>query len=167
MYRLLGIVLLLWVTQQRNTVDNVPRHSTPQNLPCSDQPRSMNELVEAYDKGRIPSPLEMNGSWVASGFVGDSETPSFNCNGVTRGPKFEWVMHANQYSVSMEIIGVGVQKRTLKPDNDGSLAIPVAFGGDSTPVYKCRLTLRKTLACVFHGPGGTTGVEFKKIPVQQ
>src|SRR5205809_4720379 len=139
MYRLLGIVLLLWVSQRRNTLDNVPRNSTPQNLPCSDQPRSMKELMEAFDRGQIPSALEMTGSWVAIGYVGDGETPSFNCNGVTRGPKFEWVIRANQYSVSMEIIGTTAQKPTLKPDNSGSLALPVAFGGDSVPVYKCRL----------------------------
>lgn len=123
--------------------------------------------MAAFDKGRIPPPLEMTGSWVAIGFLGDGETPSFNCNGVMRGPKFEWVIRANQYSVSMDIIGTTEQKTTLKPDNSRSLAIPVAFGGDTAPVYKCRLTQRKALACVFHGPGGTTGVEFKKIPLKE
>ena len=50
----------------------------------------------------------MTGSWVAIGFLGNA--PSFNCNGVKRGPKFEWVIRANQYSVEMDIIGTTINK---------------------------------------------------------
>ena len=158
--------LMLW-SPRAQVVDDIPKNAVPQTSPCADQPRSMKELMAAFDKGRIPSPLEMTGSWVAIGYVGDGETPSFNCNAVMRGPKFEWVIRANQYSVLMEIIGTTAQKTTLKPDTGGSLAMRVEFGGDTTPVYKCRLTQRKTLACIFRGPGGTTGVQFKKIPLKQ
>src|SRR5215475_12910619 len=140
MCRLFCLAFLLWFPQQRATVDDL-QHSIPQNLPCADQPRSMKELTESFDKGRIPSALEISGSWVAIGFLGD--TTSFNCSGVTRGPKFEWVLHATQYSVDMDIIGTHHQETTLKPDNRGSLALPVDFEGDSVPVYKCRLTQRR------------------------
>ena len=60
-------------------MDDIPKNAVPQTSPCADQPRSMKELMAAFDKGRIPSPLEMTGSWVAIGYVGDGETPSFNC----------------------------------------------------------------------------------------
>jgi len=125
----------------------------------------MKELTESFDKGRIPSALEITGSWVAIGLFGDFT--SFNCSGVTRGPKFEWVLRVNQYSVDMDILGTHPQKTTLKSDNGGSLALPVDFEGDSMPIYKCRLTQRRTLACIFHGPGGTAGVEFKKVLLKQ
>ena len=141
-----------------------PKTSIPQNLPCADQPTSIKDLTASFDKGRMPSPLELSGSWVAIGFLDNA--PSFNCNGVRRGPKFEWVIRANQYSVSMDIIGTTHQQRTLKADNDGSLALPVDFGGDGIPPYRCRLTDRKTLACILRARGGTTSVELKKMPVK-
>ena len=166
MHRLLCFALLLSFPQQRDALDDVPMHSVPQNLPCADQPKTIRQLTESFGKSRIPSPGEISGSWVAIGFLG--ETPSFNCNGVTRGSRFEWVMFVNQYSVEIDMIGMNHhQKTTLKPDNRGSLAVPVEFGGDTVPVYKCRLTQRNTLACMFRGPGGTSGVEFKKIPVKR
>ena len=158
--------LMLWLPPVQ-TVNDIPKNAVPQNLPCSDQPRSMKELMAAFDKGRIPPPLEMTGSWVAIGFLGDGETPSFNCNGVMRGPKFEWVIHANQYSIEMDIIGTTHQQRTLKADNGGSLVLQVDFGGDGIPPYKCRITDRKTLACILRARGGTVGVEFKKMPLNR
>ena len=39
------------------------------------------------------------------------------------------------------------------------------FGGDASPVYRCRLTVRKTLACLIDVYG--QGVEYKKLPVLQ
>ena len=76
---------MLWLPRAQ-IVDDIPKNTVPQTSPCADQPRSMKELMAAFDKGRIPSPLEMTGSWVAIGYVGDGETPSFNCDGVMRGP---------------------------------------------------------------------------------
>src|SRR5262245_12990225 len=103
----------------------LPKNPVLQNRPCADQPRSIKQLMDAFDKGRIPLPRELTGSWVAIGLLGD--TPSLNCDGVKRGQKFEWVILANQYSVEMDIIGTYHQKATLKQDNGGSLALPVDF----------------------------------------
>src|SRR5207247_10015703 len=122
--------LMLW-SPRAQVVDDIPKNAVPQTSPCADQPRSMKELMAAFDKGRIPSPLEMTGSWVAIGYVGDAETPRFNCNAVMRGPKFEWVISANEYSVSTVIIGTTAQKTTLKRDTGGRMPLREQFVGAS------------------------------------
>lgn len=139
----------------------MPMHPTPQNAPCADQPKSFGELIDAFNAGQSPSPSQVNGVWVAIGFVDDSSS-SLNCSGVTRAQTFEWVMIANQYSVEIDMLGVYDQMSTLTPDNQDSLALPVDYQGDSAADYKCRLTNRGTLACL----DGPTGVEFKKMPVK-
>ena len=68
--------------------------------------------------------------------------------------------------VEMDIIGTYHQKALLKPDDHGSLSLPVDFEGDSIPVYRCRLTQRGTLACIFQGHGPGIGVEFKKMQLK-
>src|ERR1051326_5285756 len=108
MYHLLYVAFLLSFPQQRDALNDLSRHSIPQNLPCADQPTSIKDLTEAFDNGWIPSEAEMTGSWVAIGFFGNA--PRFNCHGVKRGPKFEWVIRANQYSVEMDIIGTTINK---------------------------------------------------------
>ena len=47
----------------------LPRYSTPQDVPCPDQPRSVRELVDAFDRGQMPEPSQVTGTWVAIGFV--------------------------------------------------------------------------------------------------
>ena len=48
--------------QQRD--DDIPISSVPQNLPCPDQSKSLKEVTDAFDSGRVPSPSEMTGTWV-------------------------------------------------------------------------------------------------------
>jgi hypothetical protein len=75
-------------------------------------------------------------------------------------------MIANQYSIEIDMIGSHVQLRTLTPDDHASVALAVDFEGDSLPVYRCRLTNRGTLACLFGEPDWIRGVEFRKMPVK-
>jgi hypothetical protein len=74
--------------------DSVPHDSVPQNSPCIGQPKSHKELTASFEKGRFPSAADMRGTWVAIGFVYNrrSDSPSLNCEGITRGPKFEFVI---------------------------------------------------------------------------
>jgi hypothetical protein len=145
----------------------VPRNSTPQNLPCANQPRTLTELTASFDKGRQPLATEVNGSWVAIGFVGGSiDIPSLNCTGVKRGDKFEFVIVANRYSLELDAIGMTYSQTVImEPDHKGSAQFPVDFAGDNVPIYRCRLTPRKTLACLvdmYH-----QGVEFKRMLVRE
>ena len=149
--------------------DEVPRNSIPQNTPCADQPKSLKELTTSFDKGRIPLATEVSGSWVAIGFVGNglsANNPSLNCSGVKRGTKFEFVLIADSYSVELDAIGMtNPQTVKMEPDHRGSVQFPVDFAGDSLPVYRCRLTQRRTLACLV--AAYAQGVEFKKLPVEE
>jgi hypothetical protein len=166
MYPFLFTLLLL--VPQGHTVDDIPKNAIPQTSPCADQPQNVEALEASFKKGRLPKPDEMTGSWVAIGFVGD--LLSLNCDGVKRASRFEWVIVADGYAVGMDIIGTSHQKTTLKPIDGGSLALRVDFGGDYPPTYRCRLTERMTLACIFPGRGRSAtpvGVEFKKMSTKQ
>jgi hypothetical protein len=145
--------------------DEMPRQSIPQYSPCADEPKSLKDLAGSFNKGRVPSADNVTGTWVAIGFVG--HYVSLNCTGVKRGNKFEWVMIANGYSVEIDMIGTHSQRTTFKPGGKGSLVIAVDFEGDDTPVYRCRITPRKTIACLVGTPPSEDGVEFKKMPVAE
>ena len=142
----------------------IPRNSIPQEAPYADQPISLNELVEVFNSGRVPSPAEVSGAWVAIGFLG--EFSSVNCGGVMRDQTLEWVLVADRYSIEIDMIGAFLQMTSLTPDDRGSMVLPVDFQGDSVPVYRCRLTSRETLACLFGEPTLTRGVEFRKMRVR-
>ena len=142
--------------------EEMPRNGIPQYSPCSDQPTSIRELMSSFAKGRVPSAAELTGTWVAIGWVGSYV--SLNCAGVKRGKKFEWVMLANGYSIEIDMIGSYSQKATSRVDRKGNLTLPVDFEGDELPVYRCRLTRRKTLACLVGTLPSIDGVEFKKMP---
>jgi hypothetical protein len=147
--------------------DEVSGNLAPQNLPCADQPKSLKELKNIFNAARFPSPSEVNGNWAAIGFVYGHpyQKNSLNCAGVKRGSKFEWVILANGYSIEVDAIGTYNQTTILKPDNKGSVTFSMDFEGDSTPVYRCRITDRGTLACL--GSAYGDGVEFKKMVVKQ
>jgi hypothetical protein len=151
--------------QPRNpapTQEPLPMHSIPQSIPCSDQPKTLAALKAAFNTGRIPSRAESTGEWVAISFFGD-DNADLNCTGLVRGSKFEEVMIAHQYALEMYVIGTTDQRPTFEPDHAGSLTFPFSFGGDASPFYRCRLTSRKTLACLIDVY--REGVEFKKIRV--
>jgi len=140
----------------------IPRDSVAQNLPCFDQPTSFREFSESFAAGRLPSPSEVTGSWALIGlWVHKDSRPSLNCEGITRGPKFEWTLVANGYSVGFDAIGTTHQAMTLKVDGNRSVTFSVSFGGDYTPSFRCRLTGRNTLACL--GSPYYDAVEFKKF----
>jgi hypothetical protein len=168
----IGWILLLaaFSAQQLSPVagqssDEIPRDSVPQHSPCTDQPKSLKDLAQSFNKGRVPPAHDVTGTWVAIGFLG--HYVSLSCAGVKRGKKFEWVMLTNGYSVEIDMIGSYSQTTTFKPDGKGNLALAVDFEGDDIPVYRCRLTQRKTIACLVGTPPFEDGVEFKKVPVEE
>ncbi len=144
------------------TSDELPTNSVPQNSPCADQPKSLTELTDAFNRGSVPSASETTGSWVAIGIFGDYNN-DLDCAGLKRGNKFEEAMLATGHSVEMHVIGSTDQTRTLEPDHAGSVFFPADFGGDARPVYRCRVTTRKTLACLIDVY--RQGVEFKKMSI--
>jgi hypothetical protein len=144
-------------------VDGLPRHPVPQHSPCNKQPKTLNELEKSFDSGHLPTESKITGSLVAIGDFLDST--SLNCRGLKRSTKFEWVMLAKQYSVEIDMIGSYSQTTIFKPNGRKSLLLEVDFLGDSLPVYRCRLTTRKTLACLL-GNSPIAGVEFKKMAVE-
>jgi TonB family protein len=148
-------------TDQR-TSDELTTNSVPQRSPCADQPRSLAELTDAFNRGSVPSASEATGSWVSIGFFGQNNN-DLNCTGLMRGKKFEEVLLATGYSVEIHAIGATDQTRTLEPDQAGSVTFPVDLGGDAGPVYRCRVTTRNTLACLIDVY--RQGVEFKKMSV--
>lgn len=145
--------------------DEMPRFSVPQYSPCADQSKSLKDLADSFKKGRVPSADDVTGKWAVIGFVGHGV--SLNCTGVKRAKKFEWVMIANGYSVEIDMIGVSPHTAAFKPDGKRSLALAVDFDGDDNADYRCRLTRRKTLACLIGTPPSEDGVEFKRVPVEE
>jgi hypothetical protein len=148
----------------QRTSDALPKNKIPQNSPCADQPKSLLQLRRAFDRGRFPTPSETTGSWVAIGFFGDDVT-DLNCGGLRRVSMFEEVMLVTGYSVETHVIGTVDQTPTMAPDHAGNLVLPFDFGGDARPVYRCRLTTQKTLACLIDVY--RQGVEFKKMSVNE
>jgi hypothetical protein len=141
----------------------VPRDSIPQYYPCPDQPKSFKELSDSFAVGRLPSASEVAGSWVLIGiWVHKDSRPDLNCNGITRGQKFEWVLVANGYAVAVDAIGTNHQTTTFKPDG-GTLTFSIEFEGDFVPTFRCRMTQRNTLACL--GSPYYEGLEFKRMSV--
>jgi hypothetical protein len=151
----------------QNDSDEIPRNSILQNSPCGDQPKSLKEVTSAFNRGRLPLAGEVTGSWVEIGFFGqDARVRSLNCVGITRGRVFEFVIVASQYSLTLHSVGMDVpQKVMMEPDQKGSVRFPVDFGGDASPVYRCRVSRPNTLTCLNAVYG--EGIEFKKMSVRE
>lgn len=110
----------------------------------------------------------MTGTWVAIGMFGDARSHGkeyilLNCSGITRDEIFEQVMIAEGYSVEPHFVGSDTDKRLMKRDPTRSLSFPVDFGGDANPVFRCRLTWRRTLLCLTDVY--LEGNEFKQMVV--
>jgi hypothetical protein len=136
----------------------------PQNLPCANQSKSLKELTKSFNMGRLSSTSDVTGTWVAISLFSDGHS-SLNCAGVKRGITFEEVIVAKGYSIELHIIGAVQETVTAKPDRNASLVFPVDEGGDASPVYRCRLTERQTLACL--NDVYREGNEFKKMTVRK
>ena len=149
-------------SSQQQGSEELPKNSIHQDSPCADQPKSLAQLKRAFNEGNVPSGSDLNGTWVAIGFFGDA-IADLSCTGLKRGNKFEEVMLASGYAVQMHVIGAHDQSPILKLDRGGSVTFPFDFGGDASPVYRCRVTARRTLACLIDVY--REGVEFKKMSV--
>lgn len=180
MSRFLLVIMLLGSTvvldQAQSSADGpseaTPKYSVPQDAPCADQPRSLKELAIAFQNGRLPSPSETTGSWVEIGDFSDRPTPwprfhDLNCSGLMRRSKFDFVLVAHGYSVELHVIDMyGSQTVAMEPDHKGSVEFPEVYFGGEGPVtnYRCRLTQRGTLACLW---GRFAGTEFRKMVVEK
>jgi hypothetical protein len=151
------------------TSNEVPTNQIQQRSPCADQSKSRSELARSFDKGRIPSPSEITGSWVSIGNFGQAvikgkERVDLDCSGLKRENTFEEVLVMKAYVVEPYVIGTPYpEPTTLDRDKAGSLSFLHEFGGDASPVYRCRLTQRGTLACLIDVY--RAGSEFKKMQV--
>lgn len=138
-------------------------YSVPQYRPCPDQTKSFEDLSRSFASGHLPSRSEITGSWVLTGiWLYPDSHPDLNCNGITRGKALEWVMLADGYSLRVDMAGTYLQS-DLATESGGSLEFSVDLGGDDSPVFKCRLTQRHTLACM--GTPYYSGAEFKPMRV--
>jgi hypothetical protein len=151
-----------FTSADQSTSVELPTNPVPQNSPCADQPKTLTELRDAFNRGQVPSASVTTGSWVAIGMFGDYNN-DLNCVGLKRDNTFVEVMLARGDSIEMHAIGATDQTRTLEPDQAGSVTFPVDFGGDAGPVYRCRVTTPDTLACLIDVY--RQGVEFKKMSV--
>lgn len=148
------------------TSSEVPQNSIRQNVPCTDQPKSLTELTASFQHGTLPLASQMTGTWVEIGDVWHDESEnSLNCSGIRRGIKFEFVLVADGYSIALHAIGMmpplNVKARL---DNKGSIAFPVNFGADEgADSNRCRLTDHDTLVCVV---AAYRAEEFKKMEVK-
>jgi hypothetical protein len=154
----------LGIAAARQVSDEVPRDSIHQSFPCGNQARSFKGLMASFDKGRVPSPKGVSGTWVLVGlWLYKNSEPDLNCKGLNRGRKLEWVIIAKGYSIEFDSIGDEPQITSLKPDQQGNLTFSVGFGGEGSPVFRCRRTVSDSLVCF--GSTYYQGAEFKKIPV--
>ena len=157
---------ILSIAAARQGSDEVPHNSIRQTSPCGNQARSFKDLMASFDKGRVPSPKEVGGTWVLIGlWLYKNSQPDLNCKGLNRGRKLEWVMIAKGYSIEFDSIGGEPEMTSLKPDHKGNLTFSVEFGGESSPVFRCRLTVSRSLVC--SGSTYYQGAEFKKVPINE
>jgi hypothetical protein len=157
---------ILSIAAARQGSDEVPNDSIHQSFPCGNQTRSFKGLMASFDKGRVPSPKEVSGTWVLVGlWLYKNSQPDLNCKGLNRGRKLEWVIVAKGYSIEFDSIGDQPEMASLKPDQKGNLTFSVGFGGESSPVFRCRLTVSGSLVC--SGSTYYQGAEFKKVPVNE
>jgi hypothetical protein len=99
------------LSAQERLRNDVPSHSTPQNLPCVDQPKSLKELTNAFSSGTMPSSSDMTGTWVAISSFIDTYDSTMNCMGLKRGTQiYEEVIIANGYSLELHVVGTGIQR---------------------------------------------------------
>src|SRR5205085_1799826 len=118
---LIGSANLNRSSAQEPRRDDIPAHSIPQNVPCADQPKSLKELIIAFNNGSLPSPSNLTGTWVAISSFIDTYDATMNCSGLKRGTKvFEEVMIAKGYLLEMHVIGAGVQRPPVKRDSTNS-----------------------------------------------
>jgi hypothetical protein len=145
---------------------NSDEDSIHQDFPCGDQARTYKELMASFAKGRVPSPSEVSGTWVLVGlWLYKDSKPGLNCKGLNRGKTLEWVIQAKRYSIEFDSVGDGPQTTSFELDRNGSLTFSVGFGGENSPVFRCRMTERRNLVC--SGSTYYQGAEFKKMAVEE
>jgi hypothetical protein len=147
------------------------RISPPQptsHLPCAEQAKSLPALTAAFESGKLPTAADMEGWWVAVGMFGAAanhgrEIVRLDCAGITRDNLFEQAMRIDGNSVEPHFIGLSEVKTLTFSKENQSVNFPVDGGGDTVPIERCRLTSRRTLACLVDVYGEAT--EYKQMLV--
>src|ERR1700752_2924333 len=91
-------LLVCWALCTQNATEGVAvarqqsdNDSTHQNVPCVDQAKTFKDLTASFDRGRVPSPSEVSGTWALVGFwLYKDSKPDLNCKGLNRGKELEW-----------------------------------------------------------------------------
>lgn len=131
--------------------------------PCSGQAKTLVELRRAFNAANLPSPARITGTWVGIGVFGSAEShgsgfAKVDCNGF-----FQEVLRFDGYAVKLEMTGAIVDKEEkVQPDTTSSVTFPAPGAGDAaSPVFRCRLTKRDTLACLIDVY--QEGYEFRRM----
>ena len=166
-----SVVLFAIVAVTPWHADATVRHraDVEQNAPCADQPRSFAALRRAFNAAKRPSVEEMRGTWIAIGMFGDARSHGkefilVDCNGITIEGHFAQAMQIAADIVVPYFVGTtDTAERTMTFDGKRSVTFPIDFGGDASPVYRCRLSARNTLICLIDVY--LEANEFKKMTV--
>ena len=149
---------------------DLPMNAAPVFKPCTDQPRTTKAFIASYSRGRAPTRADLMGAWVAIGIgYGPPSRPDLNCAGLVRGTSgvFESVIVPQRDSVEVDMIGMGLYRIPLSFDAHGDLLLPIEEGGDYAVDYKCRVTDRRTLACLTATARAIIfGTEYRRMPVR-
>lgn len=149
---------------------DVPMYATPVLKPCKDQPCTKDAFVSSYLRSRAPTRSDLTGAWVAIGIgYGSIPRPDLNCTGLVRGTSgvFESVLVPQHDSVEVDMIGMDFYRIPLSFHQNGELLLPIEEGSDYPINFKCRLTNRRTLACLTATTGEfIEGREYRQMPVR-
>jgi len=153
--------------------------SSPRQSGCAVS-HTLAELKQVFAQGRVPSALELTGSWMTIGDFSLPSGPGFkeydrvDCAGLKYGDDrfqlrtqtLQEVLLVEGYSVEPRIVGnewnTG-NRQTFKRDGRRSVTFDLGLGGDASAYYRCRLTQRGTLACLVEPY--YSGVEFMKMRI--
>jgi hypothetical protein len=125
-------------------------------------------LAAAFHQGRFPLPSQIRGTWVEIGSISSlpgNQYRYLSCSGEGfRNGKLVSVLIVKGDHVEM-YFNDGSQSDELRPDHRGSVEFSRDFYADGAKeTYRCRLTKRGTLACLFDP---RVGAEFKKMKVNK
>jgi hypothetical protein len=170
-------------TQPAPRLESVPQYSTHVYKPCPGQPRTFKALYTAYRRGRTPTVAELQGTWAATGIPyykqpsdAESARSDLACTGLVRGKSgvFESVLLVRDDTLTVDRIGLGnrLLSAPIAFDAKGNLTFLVDDTGEMyNLVLSCRITTRRTLACLggFDRPKHPTafmGEEYAHVPVR-
>ena len=122
----------------------------PPNQACPGQPVTYAALQHVFDGGTMPTQAEMTGTWIAIGsfaepdYSGGPRFVAFSCDGIRHDAKFATAIFASAYTLDVHAFPTLDESKLAEPTDTNSIAFEANEGGG----YQCRLTDRRTLACL-------------------